>query len=59
MVNGKQIAVVWNVGDLKISHENGNTVDAPINKLSDRYRKEADLTIHRGKVHGYLGMNLE
>ena len=50
------MTVVWYVDNLKISHKNGDTVDALINKLSKRYGKEADLTIHQGKVHNYLGM---
>ena len=45
-VDGKQMTVVWYVEDLKISHENQDTVDALINKLSKRYGKEVDLTIH-------------
>ena len=58
-VDGKHMTVVWHVYDLNISHKNGDTVDALINKLSERYGKEADLTIHRGKVHTYLGMKLD
>ena len=45
--------------NLRISHENGDTLDAPINKLSERYGKEENLTIHRGEVHEYLGVKLE
>ena len=45
--------------NLKISQENGDTVDALINNLSERYGKEADLKINRGKVHEYLGMKLD
>ena len=51
--------VVWHVDDLKISHKNGYTLDALINKLGERYGKEEDLTMHRGKVHEYLGMNMD
>ena len=58
-VNGKQMTVVWHVDDLKFSHENGYTVGALINKLRDQYGKEADLTIHRVKVHEYLGTKLD
>ena len=58
-VNGKQMTVIWHVDDLKISHKNGYTVDTLINKLRDRYGKESDLTIHRGKVYEYLGMTLD
>ena len=57
-VDGNQMTAVWNVDDLNISHKNEDTVDALINKLSERYGKEADLTTHRGKVHEYLGMKL-
>ena len=45
-VDGKQMTVILYVDDLKIYHKNGDTVDALINKLSERYGKEADLTIH-------------
>ena len=58
-VDGNQMTVVWHVDNLKISHGNGDTVDALINKLSERYGKEADLTIHQGKVHKYLGMKMD
>ena len=57
--NRKQMTVVWHVDDLKISHGNGDTMDALIRKLSKQYGKEADLTIHRVKVHEYMGMKLE
>ena len=59
IVNGKHMTVVWYVDDLKISHKNQDTVDALIRKLSERYGKEADLTIHKIKVHEYLGMKLD
>ena len=58
-VDGNQITVVSHVNDLRISHENQDTVNALINKLSERYGKGVDLTIHRGKVHEYLGMKLD
>ena len=57
-VDGKQMTVVWHVDDLKTSHKNADTVDALIKNLRERYGKEVDLTIHRGKVHDYLGMKL-
>ena len=34
-VNGKQMKVVSHVDDLKISHQNGDTVDALIRKLRE------------------------
>ena len=51
--------IEWHVDNLNISQKNGDSVDALIKKLSERYGKEADLTIHQGKVHEYLGMKLE
>ena len=45
-VNRKKITVVYHVYYPKISHKNGDTVYALIRKLSEQYRKEADLTIH-------------
>ena len=57
-VDVNHMTVVWRVDDLKISHKNQDTVDAIINNLSEQYGKEADLTIHRVKVHKYLGMKL-
>ena len=45
--------------DLKTSHKNVDTANTLINKLSEQYGNEADLTIHRGKVRQYLRMKLE
>ena len=53
------MTVVCHVDDLKISHENGDTVDALISKLINLCGKEAELTIHQGKVYGYIGMKLD
>ena len=58
-VYGKQMTVVWHEDDLNISHKNGYTVDALINKLREQYIKEADLTTNRGKVHEYMGTKLD
>ena len=58
-VDRKQTTVVWHVDNLKISQENGDTVGALINKLREQYGNEAYLTIHRGKVHKYLGMKMD
>ena len=59
MVNGKQLTIVWHVDNLKISHVDPNVVTDVINKLSDRFGKEAPMNISRGKVHDYLGMTLD
>ena len=53
------MTVVWHVDKPKISHKNGDTVDALISELSDQYGKKEDLLIHQGKFHKYLGMKLD
>ena len=55
----KKMTFEWHVEDLKISHDNGDTVDALIIKRSEKYGKEADLTIHRDILHEYLCMKLD
>ena len=50
-VDGKKMTVIRHVDNLEISHKHGDTVDALINKLRNRYGKESDLTIQRVKVH--------
>ena len=54
--NRKKITFVWHVDNLNISHKNGDTVVSLVRKLRERYRKKEDPTIHRGKVHEYMGM---
>jgi hypothetical protein len=59
MINGKQCTIVWHVDDLKISHVDENEVTGVIEKINDEFGKEAPITVHRGKVHDYLGMTLD
>ena len=57
MINGKQITVTWHVDDLKISHMDS----VEVTKCIDHFRKiyGERMTVHRGKVHEYLGMDLD
>ena len=59
MINGKQCTILWHVDDLKISHVDEAEVTTIIKLLSTEFGKEAALTIHRGKIHDYLGMKLD
>ena len=59
MINGKQCTIGWHVDDLKISHIDSEVVDDIINKLDERYGKEAPMVTTRGKIHDYLGMKLD
>ena len=57
--NGQQCTLVWHVDDMKISHVNSKVVDNIIKTIEQEFRKEAPLTIRRGKIHDYLGMVLD
>ena len=59
MIEGEQCTVAWHVDDLKISHKKGRVVTKLIDSISERYGKEAPLTITRGPVHEYLGMTID
>ena len=58
-INGQQCTLVWHVDDMKISHVDTKIVDDVIKRLEREFGKEAPLTIHRGKIHHYLGMTLD
>ena len=58
-INGDQCTIVWHVDDLKISHKDKNVVTSIIDELSKRFGNIMPLSIHRGKVHEYLGMLLD
>ena len=59
MMNGKQCTIIWHVDDLKISHVDEKVVSEVIEQIAGVFGAEAPLTINRGKVHDYLGMNLD
>ena len=57
MINGKQMTVIWHVDDLKISHMDSNEVIKCIEHFKKIYSNR--MTVHCGKVHEYLGMDLD
>ena len=57
MVNGHQMTVCWHVDDLKVSHKDEDAVTALSLKLASLYGEKT--TICRGKVHEYLGMDID
>jgi hypothetical protein len=59
MINGKQCTIIWHVDDLKMSHVSSAVLDHIIDKLNQKYGKEAPLTVNRGKTHEYLGMTID
>jgi hypothetical protein len=59
VVNGKQLTIVWYVDDLKISHVDSNVVTDTIEILKAEFGKQSALTVRRGKVHDYLGIQFD
>ena len=59
MIKGKQATVLFHVDDLEISHVKEKVVMDIINDLSKRFGKLADLTIHRGTIHEYVGIKFD
>ena len=58
IVNGKQFTIIWNVDYLKMSHIDSNIVSDVISGIDAEYGKIAKMAIMRGKIHRYLGMNI-
>jgi hypothetical protein len=57
IVNGKQMTVIWHVDDLKVSHMDPKENTKFANWMKELYGEK--LTIHRGKIHDYLGMDMD
>ena len=58
-INGSICTILWHVDDLKISHVDPNVVSEIIQQLSDEFGHVSPLTVHRGKKHDYLGMQID
>ena len=58
-IDGHQMTVVWHVDDLKVSHVDSKEVDKFIEQMEQTFGTDAPLTVSHGKVHDYLGMNLD
>ena len=57
MIQGHQMSVCWHVDNLKVSHKHPIKITKFAIQLSKIYGK--DLTVHRGKVHDYLGVDFD
>ena len=57
MVNDKQMTVIWHVDDLKVSHVDPKENTKFADWMKGIYGEK--LTIHRGKNHDYLGMDMD
>ena len=58
-INGHQCTIAWYVDDLKISHRDPAVTEEIFNDIASEFGKEAPLTVSRGKVHNYLGMQID
>ena len=56
LINSKQMTIVWHVDDLKISHINRFEVTKMLYVLYSLY---PGLTVKRGHVHTYIGMEMD
>ena len=59
IVKGKQMTVSWHVDDLKVSHKDSVVVDEFLGWVKKTYGSIGEVKTTRGKVHDYLGMNLD
>ena len=63
-INGKQLTLVWHVDDIKASHAEAKVVTRMAKWLRKTYERlfkygSIKMKLYQGKVHDYLGMNLE
>ncbi len=56
IINSKQMTITWHVNDLKVSHVDPFQITKFAAYLASIYGN--GLLVHRGKVHDYLGMDL-
>ena len=56
IIDDTQSTICWYVDDLKISHKKEAVVSDIINKLETKFGK---MTIKRGKLHTFVGMDIE
>lgn len=59
LVNGKQHTIGWHVDDFIMTHEDASVNTELINWFQKKYGELSPLTVHRGRTHDYLGMNLD
>ena len=63
-INGKQLALVWHVDDIKASHVEAEVVTRMAKWMRKTYKHifkdgSGKMKLCRGKFHDYLGMNLD
>ena len=59
VVRKLQQTIVFHVDDLKSSHKDPKVNDEFVIWLNKKYGEHGAVAVHRGKIHDYLGMELE
>ena len=57
-VKANQCTILWNVDDLKMFHVDYDIIYRVISDIDAEYGNISKMTITRGKIHKYLGMNI-
>ena len=58
-IKGHQMTMVWHVDDLKVSQVDSKEVDKFVMQMEETFGADAPLSVSCGKIHDYLGMNLD
>jgi hypothetical protein len=63
-IEGKQMTICFHVDDCKLGHRKNKVMDSMIEYLRQEYESifqdgSGSMTVSRGKIHKYLGMNLD
>ena len=59
IIDNIQCTILWHVDDLKTSHVDPDVVSSVLADIDAEYGEISKMTITRGKVHKYLGMNID
>jgi hypothetical protein len=64
IIEGKQMTICFHVDDCKLSHHKKKVMDTMIEYLRQEYESifeygTGSMTVSRGTIHKYLGMNLD
>ena len=59
MIDGKQLMIQYFIDDLHISSVDRKAIDSLVHDLNDKFKTRfKELTVCKGKVHDYLGINI-
>ena len=59
IVDKKQCTILWHVDDLRTSHFDPAVISSVFSDIDAEYGKIKKMTITRGKLHKYLGVNID